>query len=110
MLRIHEILVRIRIRGFISLTNGCGSGYADPDPAIFVSDHQDVNMFFFAFEGIFTLFFKDKKSYRSHKTVGINVFLIIFVDPYSSFWLLNPERIQEAQKHMDPTDPDPQHW
>jgi hypothetical protein len=29
-------------------------------------------------EGAFTSLFKDKKSYRSHKTVGINVFLTIF--------------------------------
>ncbi len=38
MLRIHEILIRIRIRGSIPLTNG-----SDPDPAIFVTDLQDVN-------------------------------------------------------------------
>ncbi len=51
----------------------------DPDPAIFVSDLQDVNCLLL-FEGIFTStsFFKHKKSYRSHKTVGINVFLLIF--------------------------------
>jgi hypothetical protein len=30
------------------------------------------------FEATFTSFFKDKKSYRSHKTVGIKVFLTIF--------------------------------
>ena len=43
MLRIHEILVRIWIRGSISLSR------LDPDPAIFVSDLQDVNkkLFFF---------------------------------------------------------------
>jgi hypothetical protein len=38
----------------------------DPDPAIFVSDLQDINkkLFFLLitlFEGTFTLFFKDKK-------------------------------------------------
>ncbi len=41
---------------------------ADPDPAIFVSDLQDINKFFFwlitfLFEGTFISFFKDKKSY-----------------------------------------------
>ncbi len=54
----------------------------DSDPAIFVSDLQDVNkkLFFvfnlllLLFDGTFTSFFKDKKSYRSKKTVGINVF------------------------------------
>jgi hypothetical protein len=30
------------------------------------------------FKGTFTSFYKDKKSKRSHKTVGINVFLTIF--------------------------------
>jgi hypothetical protein len=72
VLRIHESLVRIRIRGSIPLTNKqknykffvvvvdvlkvtakmaeSGSGSADPylslmdpDPAIFVSDLQDIN-------------------------------------------------------------------
>jgi hypothetical protein len=59
------------------------------DPAIFLSDLQDVNKkqifennFFclLLFEGTFTSFFKDKKSYRSHKsdkTVGIfSLFLL----------------------------------
>jgi hypothetical protein len=41
---------------------------ADPDPAIFVSDLQDINrkLFFsiclLVFEGTFTSFFKDKKA------------------------------------------------
>jgi hypothetical protein len=51
----------------------------DPDPAIFVIDLQDANkkliFCLFLFEGTFTSFFKDKKSKRSHKTVGIK-------DPY----------------------------
>ncbi len=60
----------------------------DPDPALFVSDLQDINKFFFSskffclllFEGAVHLyhFSKIKTSYRSHKTVGINVFLTIF--------------------------------
>ncbi len=53
------------------------------------------------FEGTFTYFFKDKKSKRSHKTVGIKVLLTIFdwweknldpdpdLDPY--LWLTNPD-------------------
>jgi hypothetical protein len=75
VLRIHEILVRIRIRGSIALTNGSGSR-----SCFFVSDLQDVKKVFclLLFEGTFTSFFKDKKSKRSHKTVGINVFLTIF--------------------------------
>jgi len=60
---------------------------ADPDPAIFVSDLYDANKqqiflkkFFYLllFEGTFTSFFKDKKSKRSHKALGIKVFLTIF--------------------------------
>ena len=58
----------------------------DSDPAIFVIDLQDANkkQFFFSvfllllFKGTFTSFFKDKRSKRSHKTVGINVILNIF--------------------------------
>jgi hypothetical protein len=58
----------------------------DHDPAIFLIDLQDpnekliLNKFFFLllFEGTFTPFFKDKKLKRSHKTVGIKVFLTIF--------------------------------
>ncbi len=58
----------------------------DPNPAIFVIDLQDANekqmkkKFFclFLFEGTFTSFFIDKKYKRSHKTVGIKVFLTFF--------------------------------
>jgi hypothetical protein len=60
-----------------------------PDPAISVIDLQGANKkikkFFrsflcsFLYEGTFTSFFKGKKSTRSHKTVGIKVFLPIFV-------------------------------
>jgi hypothetical protein len=58
----------------------------DPYPAIFVIDLEDATKKKFLkkfscllpFEGTFTSFFKDKKSKRSHKTVGIKVFLAIF--------------------------------
>jgi hypothetical protein len=59
----------------------------EPDPAVFViglSRGQLKTNFFIKFlclllcEGKFTSFFKDKKSKRSHKTVGIKVFLTIF--------------------------------
>ncbi len=48
-----QILVRIRIRGSIPLALTKGS--VDPDPAIFVSDLQDINKKFFClllFEGV----------------------------------------------------------
>ncbi len=60
---------------------------SDPDPTIFVIDLHDTNkkliLSFFSlllFECTLTSFFKDKKSKRSHKTVGIKVFLAIFLD------------------------------
>jgi len=62
-MRIHEILVRIRIHGSIM--------DPDADPAILVSDLQDANkkkffsLSFFClllFHGTFTTFLKDKKS------------------------------------------------
>jgi len=60
---------------------------SDPDHAIFVIDLQDgkknnLKQFFrlLLFEDTSTSFFNDKKSKRSHKTVGINVFLTILLD------------------------------
>jgi hypothetical protein len=58
----------------------------DPDPPpIFVIDLQEANkkqffkkLFLLLFESTFTSFFKDKKSKKSNKTVGIKVFLTIF--------------------------------
>ncbi len=106
------------------MTFWCGSGsgdpclwLTDPDPAIFVIDPQDANKkkikkkFFclLLFEGTFTLFFKDKKSQRSHKTVGIKVFLTIFAwcykdpDPDPYLWLIDPDPYLWL---IDP-DPDP---
>ncbi len=60
-----------------------------PDSAIFVINLQDTNKklyFFLCFsayyryflKSTFTSFFKDKKSQRSHKSVGIAGFLTIF--------------------------------
>jgi hypothetical protein len=58
----------------------------DPHPALFVIDLQDANKkliltkfsCLLRFEGTFSSFFKDKKSKRNHKTVGIKVFLTNF--------------------------------
>ncbi len=92
---------------------------SDPDPAIFVIDLQDANkkiinkIKFFClllFEGTFTSVFKDKKSKRSHKTLGIIRFFLLFLlaDRRIRIW------IREAQKHVDlvdpDSDPDPEHW
>jgi hypothetical protein len=55
------------------------------DPAIFAIDLQDANkkqkvflLITFCRYRTFTSFFRVKKSKRSHKTVGIKVFLTIF--------------------------------
>jgi hypothetical protein len=78
-----------------------------PEPAIFVIDLQDANnklilkknfFGFVLFEGTITSFFKDNKSKRSHKTVGIKVFHTILLDDRRI-------RIREAQKHVNP-----EHW
>jgi hypothetical protein len=64
VLRIHEILVRIRIRRSIPLTNGSGSCYFRQWPFIFVSDFQDVkknSKFLYFIKVHFTSLFKDKE-------------------------------------------------
>ncbi len=58
----------------------------DPDPAILVIDPQDANkklifyniFFAYYFWRYIYIIFKDKKSKKSHKAVGIKVFLTIF--------------------------------
>jgi hypothetical protein len=88
VLRIHDILVWIRIRGSMPLTNGSADPDVDPDPAIFVTDLQDANkkiiftnkFYYRTFEGTFTVFISlhnKIKSKKRHKTVGIKVFLTI---------------------------------
>jgi hypothetical protein len=85
---------------------------SDPDRTIFVIDLQDANkklifkkrfLCLLIFESTFTSFFKDKKSKRSHITVEITIFLLFLLDDRRI-------RIREAQKHMDPVDPNPEHW
>jgi hypothetical protein len=80
VLRIHDILVWIRIRIHGSM------------PLIF----KKKLFCLLLFEGTFTSFFKDKKSKSSYKRVGIKVFHTIF-----AWWLKDPD--------SDP-DPDPHHW
>ncbi len=106
MFLIRDILVRIRMRIRIL-----------QDPALFVSDLQEImfsNLFLclFLFEGSLTSFFKDEELYRSHKTVDIKVFLH-FLLVYGRIRIrsririrTDKLRIQEAQKHTDPTDPE----
>ncbi len=107
----------------------CGSGSADPclwildpdldpDPAIFVTDLQDAikkqfkKKFFslLLFEGTVTSFFKDKKSKRSHKTVGIKVFSFFLIDDWRigiwiwihTCWLMDPDPDPGGPKNISP--------
>jgi hypothetical protein len=101
------------------MTFWCGSGSgaaepclwlldpdADPDPAfssLTFKRQKKINLkkkffCFFLFEGTFTSFFKDKKSKRSHKTVGIKVFLTIF-----AWWQKDPD----PEPYLLLVDPDP---
>ncbi len=76
VLRIHDILVRIRIRRSMPLTNGSGSCFSS---LTYKMPNKNLKNFFclLPFEGI--SFFEDRKAKRSHKTVGIKVFLTILV-------------------------------
>ncbi len=85
--RIRDILlwIRIRIRGSMPLTNGSGSWirilllssltFKMPTKNYFSKKAFQLITFW---EGTFTSFFKDEKSKRSHKTVGIKGFSCYF--------------------------------
>jgi hypothetical protein len=80
--------IRIRIRVSMHLTNGPGSRFGcGSGSCYFVIDLQDTNkklifkkkcFCLLLYEGTFTSFFKDKKTKRSYKTVGIKVFSYLF--------------------------------
>jgi hypothetical protein len=59
------------------MTNGSGSGSA----ILSLTFKMPTKMIFclFRFEGTFTSIFKDKKSLKSHKTVGIQVFFLLIL-------------------------------
>ncbi len=113
VLRIHDILVRIRIRGTVPLIKRSGSCFF----CHWSSRHQQITSFsqFFClllFEGTFTSFFKDKNWQRSHKTVGLGIrvfcnYFCLMIEGSGSVPLWRIIRVQKAQKHADP---DPQHW
>ncbi len=123
VLRIHEIL--IRIRGFIPLTDGSGSGscYYRQWPSRRKNKKFDFFLIFFSYY-ILKVHLHNFSKIKSHKEVtkqiGINVFLNIFdwwekdpdpeLDPDLYLWLIDPDSDPGGSKHMDPTDPDPQHW
>ncbi len=131
VLWIRDILVRY----------GSGSGDTslwlidpDQDPAIFFMTFKTpTKIIFFVlalFEGTLTTFFKGKRSKRSHKTLGIKVFLTIFscwqmdldADPLhclqiSNIYLLKSQKevTKQNSRNQDnifawwQKDPDPQH-
>ncbi len=79
MLWISDILV-VRICESVPLTSGSVSA---PDPTIFVYDLQDANekLFFLRFCAYYLLLKEHLHNFykiKSHKEVGIKVFLIIF--------------------------------
>ncbi len=64
----------------LTIRSGSGSCYFRHWPSR--RQHPKENYFiqvFLLFEAIFTPFFKDKKSRRSHKTIGIKVFLLFLL-------------------------------
>jgi hypothetical protein len=97
VLRIRDMLVRIRIRGSVPLTK-------DPDPAIFVSDlsaifvsdlqdgNKKIIFCLLLFEVIFTLFSKIKSHKEVTKQWDPTFFLLFLIDDRRI-------RIREAQKH-----------
>ncbi len=95
----------------LSKGSGCGSCSIRQ----WLSLRQQKILFFwwlFLFEGTFTSIFKDKKSWKSHKTAEIKVFLhFLLVDGRMPI-RKNTLRIliQEGKKHTDPTVLDPEHW
>ncbi len=112
MLRIHDILVWIRISGFVSLTNGFGSSYFRHWPS---RGQQKTNFFltgFFClllFQGTFTFFSKMK----SHKeTWFILLFLLDDRRVQIRIWASDQWiRIKNIRIRDDPdSDPDPLHW
>ncbi len=78
------IRIRIRIRGFMPLSNGSGSCYFRHWPS---RGHQEstgvVIVFFclFLFEGTFTSFFKDKKSKKSqnNRNQGFSYYFCLMI-------------------------------
>jgi hypothetical protein len=125
--RIHDILewIRIRIRGSMPLTNGSGSGtwirillLSSLTFKMPTKNNFCLNIFsaYYCLKVHLHNFPKIKVK-KSHKIVGIKVFLLFLHDDRririqshtSDKWI----RIREAQKHVDPvdpgSDPDPGH-
>jgi hypothetical protein len=81
VLQIHEIFVWIRIPGSMPLDKWIRMRILLYSSFTFKTPTKTNKKNFFClllFEGTFTTFFKENKSQRSHKTVGMKVYLTIF--------------------------------
>jgi hypothetical protein len=94
------------------LTNGSGSCYFRHWP----SRHQQKTtvikkkvFLLIAFEGTFTLFFKDKKSTQNSRNQGCSYYICL-MRVRSGSRAVSGIHISEAQKHVDPVDSGPEHW
>ncbi len=101
MFRIRDILVLIRIRGSVFLTNvsGSGSGYGS---CSFASCQQDIIFFcIFLCEVKFTSFFKDKNS-QNGSNKGFSYFFCLMMEgsgPERATNLCVPIRIRNTVLH-----------
>ncbi len=68
---------------------------------------QVMNIALSSFEATFTSFLKNKKPQKVTKQCELWIFLL-----YLLYYrrIRSRIRIQDAQKHTDPADPDPQQW
>jgi hypothetical protein len=113
VLGIHDILVRIRIRRSIPMTNG-SSQDPTPDPTSFFSDFKDAKKIiffhiFFLTTYLWHIIFSLKKFNFLHKFSVKILFCKHYFSPLNTFVRIGKDpdpywiqiRIQEAQKHAD---------
>jgi hypothetical protein len=133
--RIHDILVWIRIRGSMPLINGSGYGSEYGSGSFyFINDLQDANkkliflkvFLYITFLRYLCILFKNKKVKKmsqNSRNQGFSYYICLMIEHRriririqsriririhtSDEWI----RIREAQKHVDPVDPDsdPEH-
>ncbi len=104
---VFRILVWIRIRILLSvpLTNGSGSGscYVPYWPSKRQQKANFNNVFLLIFLKVHYHHFSIIKSPKEVTKQCSRFFLLFLLDDRRI-------RIREAQKHVDPVDPDPEHW
>jgi hypothetical protein len=118
--RIHDILVWIRIRGTMPLTNGSD---ADKDPAVFVIDLQDANKkaifkknFCLLLLKVYLHHFskiKSPKEITNRRNQGFSFYFCLMIKGSESRSRSIPLCSgfgSGTRKHVDLVDPDPEHW